>query len=82
MDPKLLRQLEDIGEYCLHVAHFRWPLTKSAYFPKRDVCDTLCSLPSVNIVHFIENSWICTGVKEIMVCASFVLTVTGVEDGQ
>lgn len=82
MDLKLLRQTEDIGEYHLHGAHFRRPLTKSAYFPKRDVCDTLCSLPSVNTVYFIENSWICTGVQEIMVCAGFVLMVTGVEDGQ
>ena len=57
-------------------------LQKNAYFPKRDVCDTLCSLPSVNIVHFIENSWICTSVKEIMVRAGLVLTVTGVKGGQ
>lgn len=82
MDLKLLRQSEDISEYCLRVARFRWILAKSAYFPKKDVCDTLCSLPSVNTVHFIENSWICTRVKEIMVCAGLVLTVTGVKDGQ
>lgn len=46
---------------------------KNAYFPKRDICDTPCSLPAVNIVRFMESSWICTSVGEIMVCAGLVL---------
>jgi len=36
------------------------------------------TLSSVNTVHFIESSWICTSLKEIMVCAGLVLTATGV----
>lgn len=53
---------------------------KNAYFPQKEVFDTLRSLPSINVALFIENSWICTSVIEMMVCAGLVLTNTDVKE--
>lgn len=70
---EVLRQPVHMGEQCLHVAACRWILTKSACFPKRDVCDAPRSPPSVNTMRFMESSWICTSVGKVMVCAGLVL---------
>lgn len=53
---------------------------KNVYFPQREVFDTLWSLPSINVALFIANSWICTSVIEMMVCAGLVPTNTGVKE--
>lgn len=43
----------------------------------------LCALfLSLSTEHLVESSWICTGVKGMMGCAGFVLTVTGVKDSK
>lgn len=70
-----------MSEYLSACGTFQMDPYKKAYFPQREAFATLWSLPSINVAHFIKNSWICTSVTEMMVCAGLVLIIAGVKEG-